>query len=40
VTWAQEKAERAANVARALPERSRRLVSRVLSTDADEEARP
>ncbi len=40
VTWAQDKAERAANVARALPERSRRLVSRVLSTDADEEARP
>lgn len=30
VTWAQDKAERAASAARALPERSRKLVERVL----------
>jgi acetyl-CoA carboxylase carboxyl transferase subunit beta len=33
VTWAQEKAERAASVARGLPERSRRLVSKVLKPE-------
>ncbi len=35
VTWAQEKAERAASVARGLPERSRRLVSKVLKPEED-----
>ncbi|WP_217922523.1 acetyl-CoA carboxylase carboxyltransferase subunit beta [Miltoncostaea oceani] len=33
VTWAQETAERAASVARGLPERSRRLVSKVLKPE-------
>lgn len=35
VTWAQETAERAASVARGLPERSRRLVSKVLKPEED-----
>ncbi len=33
VTWAHDKAERAAAAARTLPERSRRLVSKVLNTE-------
>jgi acetyl-CoA carboxylase carboxyl transferase subunit beta len=36
VTWAQDKAERAASVARGLPERSRRLVSKVLKPEEEE----
>lgn len=36
VTWAQDKAERAASAARALPERSRRLVGKVLKSDEEE----
>jgi len=35
VTWAQDKAERAASVARTLPQRSRRLVSKVLRPEED-----
>ena len=36
VTWAHDKAERAATMARALPERSRRLVSKVLPREPAE----
>ncbi len=35
VNWAHERAERAANVARALPERARRVVARVTRQEED-----